>query len=48
MLQDEEDEVVLAGVGGGSRVEDDEDQTSDVKDIRRLSVEVGDDDNLIR
>lgn len=30
MLQDEEDEVALAGMGGGSRVEDDEDQRSDV------------------
>jgi hypothetical protein len=40
VLQDEEDEVAPAGMGGGSRVEDDEDQRSDVQDIRRLNVEV--------
>lgn len=46
-MEREEDEVMLAGVGGGSRVKDDENQRADVLDTCRLCMEVGDDDDLV-
>jgi hypothetical protein len=48
VLQREEGEVVLVSVGGGSRVEEDEDQGTDVLNTRCLGVEVGDDGSLVR
>lgn len=41
------DEVTLASIGGESRVEDYENQQSNVLDTNHLSIEVGDDSSLV-
>lgn len=46
-LEGEEDRVTPAGVGGGSRVEDDGSQRADVLDTRCLGVKVNDDGGLV-
>lgn len=42
-----EDGVTLASIGGESRVEDYENQQSNVLDTNHLSIEVGDDSSLV-
>jgi hypothetical protein len=47
VLQSEEDDVMLVGVGRGSEVEDNKNQGPDVLDTYCLGMEVCDNDNLL-